>query len=219
MTTISRPENRGRALANGTCSASTPSSAAASWSAAPSTPTGKPGAPLDRPPVPVRRLRKRGTWLRGHRPCRPGPHRPRRPGVLSGGESRQHAYVALTRGTDDNSAYVFTTPAKLADLAPGPSPPPSFARTTAWAAQLQPRSGRPDEPGDDQRGRLPLQTSSAAGTAPSSPPPAPAASPGQRDHWLSLHAIWTDQTAPARGSAYTPCSTALPPGHRAAAAQ
>ena len=37
-------------------------------------------APLDGPPVPVRALRRRRTGLRGHRPCRPGPHRAHRPG-------------------------------------------------------------------------------------------------------------------------------------------
>jgi hypothetical protein len=28
--------------------------------------------------------------------------------VFTGSEDRQHAYVALTRGTDENTAYVFT---------------------------------------------------------------------------------------------------------------
>jgi ATP-dependent exoDNAse (exonuclease V) alpha subunit len=42
--------------------------------------------------------------------------------VITGTEDRQHAYVALTRGTDANMAYVFTVSPKLADPAPGPCP-------------------------------------------------------------------------------------------------
>ena len=40
--------------------------------------------------------------------------------VIAGTEDRQHAYVALSRGTQTNMAYVFTRSAKLADLVPGP---------------------------------------------------------------------------------------------------
>jgi ATP-dependent exoDNAse (exonuclease V) alpha subunit len=38
--------------------------------------------------------------------------------VITGTEDRQHAYVALTRGTDTNLAYVFTISPKRADPAP-----------------------------------------------------------------------------------------------------
>ncbi len=48
--------------------------------------------------------------------------------VITGTEDRQHAYVALTRGTDVNTAYVFTRSPKLADPAPGPPPAPELAR-------------------------------------------------------------------------------------------
>ena len=48
--------------------------------------------------------------------------------VITGTEDRQHAYVALTRGTDANHAYVFTTSPKLADPVPGPRPAPELAR-------------------------------------------------------------------------------------------
>ena len=40
--------------------------------------------------------------------------------VITGTEDRQHAYVALSRGTDVNLAYVFTQSPKTADPAPGP---------------------------------------------------------------------------------------------------
>jgi conjugative relaxase-like TrwC/TraI family protein len=48
--------------------------------------------------------------------------------VITGTEDRQHGYVALTRGTDANYAYVFTTSPKRADPVPGPRPAPELAR-------------------------------------------------------------------------------------------
>jgi hypothetical protein len=48
--------------------------------------------------------------------------------VITGTEDRQHAYVALTRGTDANHAYVFTASPKRADPAPAPKPAPELAR-------------------------------------------------------------------------------------------
>jgi hypothetical protein len=48
--------------------------------------------------------------------------------VITGTEDRQHAYVALTRGTGANVAYVFAVSPKRADLVPGPRPAPELAR-------------------------------------------------------------------------------------------
>jgi len=48
--------------------------------------------------------------------------------VITGTEDRQHAYVALTRGTDANLACVFTISPKRADPVPGPRPAPELAR-------------------------------------------------------------------------------------------
>ena len=42
--------------------------------------------------------------------------------VFTGSEDRQHAYVALTRGTDENTAYVFTASPEA--RRPRPRPPP-----------------------------------------------------------------------------------------------
>ena len=60
--------------------------------------------------------------------------------VIAGTEDRQHAYVALSRGTDTNMAYVFTLSPKLADPTPGPRPAPELARydriTTERACEL-----------------------------------------------------------------------------------
>ena len=48
--------------------------------------------------------------------------------VITGTEDRQHAYVALSRGTETNMAYVFTLSSKLADPVPGPRPAQELAR-------------------------------------------------------------------------------------------
>jgi len=48
--------------------------------------------------------------------------------VITGTEDRPHIYVALTRGTTANLAYVFTLSPKRADPAPGPRPAPELDR-------------------------------------------------------------------------------------------
>jgi ATP-dependent exoDNAse (exonuclease V) alpha subunit len=54
--------------------------------------------------------------------------------VITGTEDRQHAYVALSRGTEVNLAYVFTASPKTADPVPGPRPAPELARYDRRAA-------------------------------------------------------------------------------------
>ena len=98
--------------------------------------------------------------------------------VITGTEDRQHAYVALTRGTYDNTAYVFTQSPKRADLAPGPRPAPELARYDRLTAQ-------PDEPATDASHRGQGRTRSARrGTGPRRPAavsvPDLAAGPGRR---------------------------------------
>src|ERR1019366_10038666 len=79
-------------------------------------------APLDRPSLPVRRVQKFRTWLRGHRHAAQGRTVHTGLPVITGTEDRQHAYVALTRGTDANHAYVFT--ASPQTRRPRARPPP-----------------------------------------------------------------------------------------------
>jgi hypothetical protein len=67
--------------------------------------------------------------------------------VFTGTEDRQHAYVALTRGTDENTAYVFTMSPKRADPAPG-QPPSSPATTGSPPSPVTAdRQRRPPVPG------------------------------------------------------------------------
>jgi hypothetical protein len=48
--------------------------------------------------------------------------------LVTGNEDRQSLYPAVTRGTENNIAFVFTTPARPADLQPGTRPAPELAR-------------------------------------------------------------------------------------------
>jgi hypothetical protein len=66
--------------------------------------------------------------------------------VITGTEDRQHAYVALTRGTDANLAYVFTVSPKRADPVPGPRPAPELARYDNIHAERAGPSAPPTQP-------------------------------------------------------------------------
>ncbi len=123
--------------------------------------------------------------------------------VITGTEDRQHAYPALTRGTDANLAYVFTVSPKLADPVPGPRPAPELARYD----QIHTERG-----GD----RAPVTGPAPAGTALGALS-AVLDRDGQQlsatqtrqqalldaDHLALLHAIWTDQTAPGHHLIHT----------------
>ena len=135
--------------------------------------------------------------------------------VITGTEDRQHAYPALTRGTDVNLAYVFTTSPKRADPAPGPRPAPELARYD----QIYPeRTGvpAPDTPpvasgtalavlagvlDRDGQQRSATQTRNQA--------------LADADHLALLHAIWTGETTQARDQRYRDLLLSiLPPGDR-----
>jgi hypothetical protein len=135
--------------------------------------------------------------------------------VITGTEDRQHAYVALTRGTHANTAYVFTLPAKLADPTPGPRPAPELARydkhATGQAAGPDPAT----EPAGtrDARGVLAdvLERDGQQLSATQTWQQALA----DADHLGILHAIWTAETTPARQQRYRDLlMAALPPGYR-----
>jgi hypothetical protein len=133
--------------------------------------------------------------------------------VITGTEDSQHAYVALTRGTDVNTAYVFTLSPKLADPLPGPRPAPELARhdktATAEATGAAPEpAGSRDALGAladvVQRDGQQLSASQTWQQA-----------LADADHLARLHAIWTDQTAPAHEQRYKDLLlAALPPGYR-----
>jgi hypothetical protein len=133
--------------------------------------------------------------------------------VITGTEDRQHAYVALTRGTDTNMAYVFTVSPKLADPAPGPRPAPELDRYDRITAD---REGEPASATAGTSGALGV----LSGVLEQDGQQLSASQTRQRalanaDHLAILNAIWTAETAPAREHRYQDLLMAsLPPGYR-----
>ena len=132
--------------------------------------------------------------------------------VITGTEDRQHGYVALSRGTETNLAYVFTHSPKTADPAPGPRSAPEIARYDRHASTpsgppapaatpaeaLTVLAGVLDRDGQQQSATRTHNQALA-----------------DVDHLAILHAIWTAETTPARDQHYRNLlMNALPPGYR-----
>ena len=134
--------------------------------------------------------------------------------VFTGSEDRQHAYVALTRGTDDNTAYVFTTPTKLSDPAPGARPAPELARYDRLTAQADgPAPADRDDPGTTSAVSVLAEMITSRDGAEQSASQAWRQALADADHLAVLHAMWADQTTPARQRRYRALlQSALPPG-------
>ena len=142
--------------------------------------------------------------------------------LITGTEDRQHAYVAMTRGTHLNTAYVFTTSPKTADPAPGTRPAPELARYDRLAAE---RSGQAvpgaGQDADSQAIGVLAAVLERDGQELSATQEL-ARNLSNADHLAVLHAIWAAETAPAREQRYRALlDAALPagcqgdPGHKA----
>ena len=133
--------------------------------------------------------------------------------MITGTEDRQHGYVALSRGTETNMAYVFTGSPKLADPMPGARPAPELARYDRITAE---RTVQPTAAEAETRDALAVlsgvldrdgQQLSASQTRQQALADA--------DHLAIMHAIWTDQTTQAREQHYRDLLAAhLPSEHR-----
>ena len=135
--------------------------------------------------------------------------------VITGTEDRQHALVALTRGTDANLAYVFTTSPKRADPVPGPRPAPELTRyDQAEAERIGPSAlATPSAPAGEALAVLSavLERDGQLLSASQDRYRALASA----DHLAVLNAIWTAETAPARQQRYQDLFAAsLPSGYR-----
>jgi hypothetical protein len=133
--------------------------------------------------------------------------------VITGTEDRQHAYVALSRGTEMNMAYVFTVSPKLADPVPGPRPAPELARYDRLTAQ---HPGQPAATAAGTRDALAV----LAGVLDRDGQQLSASQNWQQvladaDHLAILNAIWTAETAATREQHYRDLLMAhLPPEYR-----
>ena len=139
--------------------------------------------------------------------------------LVTGSEDRQWLYPAMTRGTDANIVYVFTTPARSADPQPG--------------TRAAPELDRYDRVRQEREGYPPTQAASGPGSPDPREPIAvltdvldrdgaemSASATRQRnlanaDHLAILNAIWTAETRDARNDRYRDLvMAALPPSYR-----
>jgi hypothetical protein len=130
--------------------------------------------------------------------------------VITGTEDRQHAYVALSCGTEANLAYVFTASPKRAYPAPGARPAPELYPSDRRAAgPVAPAAATPADLLTVLAGVLDRDGEQHSATQTRNQALAGA------DHLAILHAIWTAETTPARDQAYRArLMNALPPGYR-----
>jgi hypothetical protein len=140
--------------------------------------------------------------------------------LVTGAEDRQWLYPAMTRGTDANLAFVFTTPARPADPHPGARPAPELGRYERLRRERagylpdEPSPASPDRAGQREPIAVLADVLSRDGAGQS------ASEVRQRnlahaDHLATLHAIWTAETTAARHDRYRYLVTAaFPPGHR-----
>ena len=140
--------------------------------------------------------------------------------LVTGTEDRQWLYPAMTRGTDANLAYVFTTPARPADPQPGTRPAPELDR---YEHTRRERAGYPPQPSfgaqpsrADQREPVAvLADILSRDGAELSATETRQRNLANADHLAILHAIWTAETQAARHDRYRDLVTAaLPPDHR-----
>jgi hypothetical protein len=140
--------------------------------------------------------------------------------LVTGTEDRQWLYPAMTRGTDMNMAFVFTTPARAADPQPGTRPAPELGRYDRLRREHP--GYPPGLPGAAVPGNLGLREPVAVladvlgrDGAELSASETRRRNLANADHLGVLHAIWTAQTTAARHDRYRDLVlAALPPGHR-----
>jgi hypothetical protein len=140
--------------------------------------------------------------------------------LATGGEDRQWLYAALTRGTDNNIVFVSTTPAKVADPAPGTRKAPELDRYERLrqerAGYLPPR--RPAAPPGGPDPREPIAV--LAGILDRDGGQLSATATRQRnlanaDHLAVLGAIWAAETTQAHDARYHDLvMAALPENYR-----
>ncbi len=140
--------------------------------------------------------------------------------LVTGGEERQWLYPAMTRGTDNNVAFVFTTPARPADPRPGTRPARELNRYERIRRERQ--GSPPSRPAAAEHGRTdPREPIAVLADVLDRDGAALSASATRRrnlanaDHLGILQTIWTAETAGARHDRYRDLvQAALPPGYR-----
>jgi AAA domain/TrwC relaxase len=140
--------------------------------------------------------------------------------LVTGGENRQWLYPAMTRGTDTNLAFVFTTPTRTADPQPGIQPAPELGRYERIRQERTgylPHDPTPASPGnvDPREPIAVLADVLGRDGAELSASTIRQRNLANADHLGILHAIWTAETTSVRHDRYRDLVlAALPPGHR-----
>ncbi len=120
--------------------------------------------------------------------------------MITGTETREWAYVAMTRAVDSNSAYVVTDPARVADPAPGTRPAPELGRQQRIDRA---REGLPEVQDEDQAAELAREPIAVLSDVIENEGAELSALEVQRrglanaDHLGKLHAIWDGETKDA----------------------
>jgi hypothetical protein len=139
--------------------------------------------------------------------------------ICRGSEDRHWLYPAMTRGTDTNLAFVFTTPAKPADPQLGTRPAPELQRYE-WIRQE--REDHPPSRPPSQLGGPDLREPIAVladvlqrGGSELSASQTKARNLANADNLAILNAIWAAETRQAQDDRYRELVTAaLPPAYR-----
>jgi hypothetical protein len=139
--------------------------------------------------------------------------------LVTGTEDRQWLYPAMTRGTDANLAFVFTTPARAADPRPGTEPAPEldrYDRLHLERQELTPARQTQGEGSPDQREPIAvLADVLSRDGAELSATQTRQQNLANADHLAALHAIWIAETQTARHDRDRDLvMAALPPGYR-----
>jgi hypothetical protein len=126
--------------------------------------------------------------------------------LVTGTEDRQWLYPAMTRGTDTNLAFVFTTPPRPADPQPGTRPAPEldrYDRLRREGAGYPPGLTAAEQGGPDPREPIAVLADvlgrdgavlSASATRQQNL--------ANADHLAVLHAIWASETCGVRDVRY-----------------
>lgn len=137
--------------------------------------------------------------------------------VITGGETRQWLYSAMTRGAEGNYPHVFTRPPKLPDPEPRTRPAPELARHERLQAE---RSGHGTEPAEAASNPDPREPVAVLADIIERDGAEVSALETQRrnlaaaDHLAVLDAVWQGETAGLQAQRYRQViRDALPAGH------
>jgi hypothetical protein len=138
--------------------------------------------------------------------------------LVTGNEDRQWLYSAMTRGTENNTVIVFTTPATVADPEPGTRSAPELAHYQRIRCE---REGLPPEPAPEAASPDPREPVAvltdvlARDGSELSASETRSRSLSSADHLGILNAIWAAETRDAQDDRYRDLVlAALPPQYR-----